>query len=67
MGKVTIVANEFSEETKKTLQEEADKLASEYNYSPHAIMEYFAKRKLLAVSLYSVSGQLTLRCKAVCK
>ena len=67
MGKVTIVANEFSKTTRLELQEEADKLASENNYSPYAIMEYFAKKKGLAVSLCSIAGQLSLNCKAVCR
>lgn len=66
MCKVTIVANEFSEETKRELQKEADKLAKE-NYSAHAIMHHFASVRRLQVNLYSASGQLTLNCKAVCK
>ena len=67
MGKITIVSNELSEATKRKLQEEADKLASENNYSTYAIMEYLAKKKCLAVSLCSIAGQLSLNCRAICK
>lgn len=62
---VTIVANEFSKETEKKLQEEADRLSNEYHYSPFKIMDYFVERKLLAVSLNSANGQIILSCRSI--
>lgn len=64
---VTIVANEFSEETRAKLQEEVDKLANEYHYSNHAIMQQLAKRRLLAVSLNLVNGQAIMSCHSTFK
>lgn len=62
---VTIVANEFSEETRVKLQEEADKLANEYHYSNYAIMHQFAQKKLLSVSLNSANGQMVMSCRSI--
>ena len=64
---VTIVASEFSEETRKKLQEEADKLEKEYKYSPHAIMHHFVKQKHLTVSLNSANGKMIMNCRSALK
>lgn len=63
---VTIVANEFSKETVKVLQEEVDKLEREHRYSAHAIMYHLAQ-KGFCVSLYSANGKLILNCKSAIK
>lgn len=64
MAKVTIVSNEFSEEEKKILQEEADILANEHKYSPHAIMHHFGLRRNLSVSLLSENGEIIMNCRS---
>lgn len=63
---VTIVANEFSEETRKNFQKEADKLAKQ-NYSAHAIMRYLAHTKHIATSITYSNGQAYMNCHSVCK
>ncbi len=63
---VTIVANEFSEETVKQLQEEADNLYEKYNYSAGALMHHFAQ-KGLGVGMFSANGKIILSCRAMIK
>lgn len=62
---VTIVANEFSEETRKNFQREADQLAKQ-NYSAHAIMQHLASKKHVATSMIYANGKSCIRCHS-CK
>ena len=63
---VTIVASEFSDETTKKLQEEADELANKYNYNDYAIMHHFAL-KGFAVSNVSAHGRMIMNLNSKCK
>ncbi len=61
---VTIVANEFSEETRKNFQKEADELAKQ-NYSAHAIMEHLAHKRHVATSMTYSNGHACVHCHSV--
>ena len=64
---VTIVSNELSEEVLKEIQEEADTLVKENNYSAHAIMHHLGLFRKLSISLYEEEGKLTMCCRTMCK
>lgn len=59
---VTIVANEFSEETRKKFQEEADNLMEKYNRVPYDIKAYLAEKYKIAVSMYFEGKETKLNC-----
>ena len=63
---VTIVASEFSDETTKKLQEEADELTNKYNYSEYAIMHHFALKGFV-VSIVSANGRKIMNLISKCK
>lgn len=68
MGKVTIVSNELKEEKVKYLQEEADRLINDHNYTPHQIMHHFGLAEGLSISIvYPGDGKIIMNCENVPK
>jgi len=63
MELVTIVSDELSEEEKKEVQEEADKLICVNGYTVHSIMHHFGLKRNLCVSLYSDNGNVIMNCR----
>lgn len=57
------MSDELSKVEVQNLQEEANKLADEHNYSAHAIMHHFGLRKNVSVNLYYENGQIIMNCR----